>query len=201
MKKNILNSLAVIIIGVVMFLLGNYIAANNFQIVATTDNPQKANEIQETLTMFTRPTIRFVDGSKYMIAILGTNKEEVDYAAVELIEKGIITDDVGLNSNVDDIYSYFTNPKKVQKLEKLLNRALSKRLSHVEGIYSATTDIKIPVLTFDSDSADNVTASMTIKTNKAFDLERISANAKTVLTASIPRLTKENIKINFEFEE
>lgn len=201
MKKNILISLAILTFGVIMFLLGNYIAATNYQVVATTDNPQKANEIQDALTMFTRPTIRYIDGSKYMIAIFGTNKKQVDYAAVELVEKGIITDDVSLNPNVD-VYLYITStkPKKIQKLEKKLNRALSKRLSHIDGIYSAKTDIKIPMIMFFIEHPEPITATVTINTNKAFDLDRISNTTKSLLTASVPSLTKENIKVNFEFE-
>ncbi len=202
MKKNILISLAILAFGIGMFLLGNYIAATNYKIVATTDNPQKANEIQEALTRFGRPTIRYVDGSRNMIAIFGTNKNNVDYAAVELAEANLITDDVGINPNVD-VYMYITStkPKKIQKLENMLNRAFSKRLSHVDGIYSAKTNIHIPEATFFINESDPTTADVTINTNKAFDLERISNTTKTLLEASVPGLSKENIKINFEYEE
>lgn len=202
MKKNILITLAIIAYSIGAFLFGNYIAASNYKIVATTDNPQKANEIQETLTRFGRPTIRFVDGSKIMIAIFGTNKEEVDYAAVELAETDLLTDDVGINPNVD-VYMYITSTKlkKIQKIENMLNRAFSKRLSHVDGVYSAKTDIHMPEVTLFINDPEPVTANVTINTNKAFDLERISNTTKTLLTASIPVLTKENIKINFEYEE
>ncbi len=202
MKKKILIISAILAYGIGMFLVGNYIGATNMQTVATTDNPQKANEIQDALTIFTRPTIRYVDGSKYMIAIFGTNKNKVDYAAVELVEKGIITDDVGINSNVDNLYADITSTKqeKRERLEQKLNKRMSQRLSHIDGIYSAKTDIKLLVPTFFTDSQPS-TASITIKTNKAFDLDRISNNVKNTLTASVPGLSKENIKINFEYEE
>lgn len=202
MKKNILITTAILTFGLLMFLFGNYIAATNYKIVATTDNPQKANEIQEALTRFGRPTIRYVDGSKIMIAIFGTNKEKVDFAAVELAETGLITDDVEINPNVD-VYMYITStkPEKIRKLGNMLNRAFSKRLSHVDGVYSAKTDIHMPEVTLFINDPEPVTANVTINTNKAFDLERISNTTKTLLTASIPVLTKENIKINFEYEE
>lgn len=202
MKKKILTICAILAFGIGMFLYGDYIGSNNYQIVATTDNPKKASEIQEALTRFGRPTIRFVDGSKIMIAIFGTNKQKVDYAAIELAETDLITDDVGINPNVD-IYMYITStkPEKIQKLENMLNLAFSKRLSHVDGIYSAKTDIHIPEATIFINDPEPATAIVTINTNKAFDLERISKNTKTLLTASIPGLTKENIKINFEYEE
>lgn len=195
MKKNILISLAILTFGVIMFLLGNYVAATNYQVVATTDNLQKAGEIQDALTMFTRPTIRYVDGSKYMIAIFGTNKKHVDYAAVELVDKGIITDDVSLNLNVNFSKLYKCPPE----LKKRIDKALENRLKHIEGIYSATVNTDIPNLMFEFDKTPK--AEVTILTNKAFDLNRISNNAKTLLSASVPGLPKENIKVNFDFEE
>ena len=201
MKKNILITFAIFIFGLLMFLFGNYIAATNNQIIAETDNPQKANQIQEALTRFGRPTIRYVDGSKIMIAIFGTNKNNVDYAAVELAETDLITDDVWINPNVD-VYRYITStkPEKIRKLENMLNQAFSKRLSHIEGIYSAKTDIHIPEATFFINEPDPTTANVTINTNKAFDLDRISNRTKALLEASVPGLSKENIKIKFEYE-
>lgn len=186
-----------------MFWFGFYINALLTQPIhlATTDNLQKANEIQAEITNYRFPTVFSIDGSRYDIKILGGSKNVIDYAAVELADKGIITDNVSINSNVD-VYKYFTNPKKTKKLEKLLNKSFSKRLSHIDGVYCAQTYIDIPenIIEF-YQTPEPITAHVTLRTNKAFDIERITNTTKALLYASIPGLTKENIKINFEFEE
>lgn len=204
MKKKIFTAVIILVYGIGMLWIGFYMGELNFRPTpfAQTNNLQIANEIQSAITNYRYPTVLYVDGSKYYIEILSGTKNYIDYAAVELAEKDIITDEVFIQPNFNPyLYITSTKPKKLKKLQNLFNKNLSKRLSHVEGVYSAQTDIKMPDSVFFLYNQSPATANIIIKTNKAFDLERISSTIKTLLVASVPTLTKDNIKINFEFEE
>ncbi|MCM1338582.1 MAG: tetratricopeptide repeat protein [Muribaculaceae bacterium] len=205
MKKRILISLAVAVYGLGLSWGGFHLGAQMFRPTpfAKTDNLQKVNEIQAEITTFKHPTIRYVDGTVYYIDIWGGTKKDIDYFAVQLAEKDILTDEVSIYPNFNPyLYITSTKPKKLRKFEKLLNKNLSKRLSHIEGVYSAQIAINIPENIFSFyEKPKPITANVTIETNKAFDRERIAKVAKSLLAASVPALSRENIKIDFVYEE
>ncbi len=198
MKKKIFTILIILTYGIGMFWSGFQLNAYSCRAIpfARTDNLQKVNDIQAIIANYSYPSILYLDGSNYYIDILGATKNYIDYTAVELAEKNIITEDVFIYPNFNPyLYITTTKPKKLKKLENLLNKNLSKRLSHIEGVYNAKVNIKIPFLTLYEPYT--VTANVIIKTNKNFDIEKITNITKILLAASVPTLKKENIKIDF----
>ena len=177
-----------------MFLYGRYCGENNFKILAVTDNISSANKIQNKISTFKNPTIRFIDGTKYIIAIRNATESDIDKAAVELAKNGILTDDV--NVYIDfDMAKFVSNSANREKLTQNINKKIAKRLKLLEGIQEAKVDIKIPKNNMHTNNLP--TAEIELKTSKAINKKGISDIVKAIISSGIPGFNKNYIKINY----
>lgn len=177
-----------------MFFYGRYCGENNFKILAVTDNISSANKIQNKISTFKNPTIRFIDGTKYIIAIRNATESDIDKAAVELAKNGILTDDV--NVYIDfDMAKFVSNSSNREKLTQNLNKKIAKRLKLLEGIQEAKVDIKIPKNNMHTNNLP--TAEVELKTSKAINKKEISDIVKAIISSGIPGFNKNYIKINY----
>ena len=179
-----------------MFLYGRYCGENNFKILAVTDNISSANKIQNKITTFKNPTIRFIDGTKYIIAIRNATESDIDKAAVELAknEMEYLTDDVSIYT---DFYmaKFVSNSANREKLTQNLNKKIAKRLKLLEGIQEAKVDIKIPKNNMHTNNLP--TAEIELKTSKDINKKEISDIVKAIISSGIPGFNKNYIKINY----
>ena len=177
-----------------MFLYGRYCGENNFKILAVTDNISSANKIQNEITTFKNPTIRFIDGTKYIIAIRNATESDIDKAAVELAKNGILTDDVNVYINFD-MAKFVSNSANRKKLTQNLNKKIAKRLKLLDGIHEAKVDIKIPKNNMHTNNLP--TAEIELKTSKDINKKEISDIVKAIISSGIPGFNKNYIKINY----
>lgn len=177
-----------------MFFYGRYCGENNFKILAVTDNISSANKIQNKITTFKNPTIRFIDGTKYIIAIRNATESDIDKAAVELAKNGILTDDVSIYIDFD-MAKFVSNSSNREKLTQNLNKKIAKRLKLLEGIQEAKVDIKIPKNNMHTNNLP--TAEVELKTSKAINKKEISDIVKAIISSGIPGFNKNYIKINY----
>ena len=177
-----------------MFLYGRYCGENNFKILAVTDNISSANKIQNKISTFKNPTIRFIDGTKYIIAIRNATESDIDKAAVELAKNGILTDDVSIYIDFD-MAKFVSNSSNREKLTQNLNKKIAKRLKLLEGIQEAKVDIKIPKNNMHTNNLP--TAEIELKTSKAINKKEISDIVKAIISSGIPGFNKNYIKINY----
>lgn len=177
-----------------MFFYGRYCGENNFKILAVTDNISSANKIQNKITTFKNPTIRFIDGTKYIIAIRNATESDIDKAAVELAKNGILTDDVSIYIDFD-MAKFVSNSSNREKLTQNLNKKIAKRLKLLEGIQEAKVDIKIPKNNMHTNNLP--TAEIELKTSKAINKKEISDIVKAIISSGIPGFNKNYIKINY----
>ena len=177
-----------------MFLYGRYCGENNFKILAVTDNISSANKIQNKISTFKKTKKRFIDGTKYIIAIRNATESDIDKAAVELAKNGILTDDV--NVYIDfDMAKFVSNSANREKLTQNLNKKIAKRLKLLEGIQEAKVDIKIPKNNMHTNNLP--TAEIELKTSKAINKKEISDIVKAIISSGIPGFNKNYIKINY----
>ena len=177
-----------------MFFYGRYCGENNFKILAVTDNISSANKIQNKISTFKNPTIRFIDGTKYIIAIRNATESDIDKAAVELAKNGILTDDVSIYIDFD-MAKFVSNSSNREKLTQNLNKKIAKRLKLLEGIQEAKVDIKIPKNNMHTNNLP--TAEIELKTSKAINKKEISDIVKAIISSGIPGFNKNYIKINY----
>ena len=177
-----------------MFFYGRYCGENNFKILAVTDNISSANKIQNKITTFKNPTIRFIDGTKYIIAIRNATESDIDKAAVELAKNGILTDDVSIYIDFD-MAKFVSNSSNREKLTQNLNKKIAKRLKLLEGIQEAKVDIKIPKNNMHTNNLP--TAEIELKTSKDINKKEISDIVKAIISSGIPGFNKNYIKINY----
>lgn len=177
-----------------MFLYGRYCGENNFKILAVTDNISSANKIQNKISTFKNPTIRFIDGTKYIIAIRNATESDIDKAAVELAKNGILTDDVSIYIDFD-MAKFVSNSSNREKLTQNLNKKIAKRLKLLEGIQEAKVDIKIPKNNMHTNNLP--TAEVELKSSKDINKKETSDIVKAIISSGIPGFNKNYIKINY----
>lgn len=177
-----------------MFFYGRYCGENNFKILAVTDNISSANKIQNKITTFKNPTIRFIDGTKYIIAIRNATESDIDKAAVELAKNGILTDDVSIYIDFD-MAKFVSNSSNREKLTQNLNKKIAKRLKLLEGIQEAKVDIKIPKNNMHTNNLP--TAEVELKSSKDINKKETSDIVKAIISSGIPGFNKNYIKINY----
>ncbi len=184
---------------ILILLCGYNIGLNDYIKIATTDDIKKASEIENIISARYYNSIRFIDGTKYTIALRNANKDSYKDVVLSLIYDDVVTENVAIH--IDTNSTAFSKKGYTSKLAKDLKKELPFLLNGIVGVYNSTADVEFSSCFFNMDcSTPYVKANVKIDTNESFDTEEINELTKKLLLSTIRGLTKENIKIVFNIE-
>lgn len=184
---------------IIFISLGYSVGHNNYIKIATTDDIKKADEIEALLSAHWYNTIRFVDGTKYTIALHNANKDSYKDAVLSLIYDDVVTEDVAIYLDTKSVA--FNKKGYTSKLVKDYKKELPFLINGIVGVYNSTVDVEFSSCFFDMDCGKPyVKANIKIDTDESFDTEEIKELTEKLLLATINGLTKDNIKIEFNIK-
>ena len=184
---------------ILILFIGYCIGLNDYIEIATTDDIKKADEIEALLSARYYNTIRFVDGTKYTIALRNANKDSYKEAVLSLIIDDVVTENVGIHLDTKSVA--FSKKGYISNLVKDFKKGLPFLINGIEGVYNSTVDIEFNSCFFDMDCGNPyVKANIKIDTDESFDTEEIKELTEKLLISTIGGLTKDNIKIEFNIK-
>ncbi len=184
---------------ILILFIGYCIGLNDYIEIATTDDIKKADEIEALLSARYYNTIRFVDGTKYTIALRNANKDSYKEAVLSLIIDDVVTENVGIHLDTKSVA--FSKKGYISNLVKDFKKGLPFLINGIEGVYNSTVDIEFNSCFFDMDCENPyVKANIKIDTDESFDTEEIKELTEKLLISTIGGLTKDNIKIEFNIK-
>ena len=163
-------------------------------ILAETDNIQTANEIQELIGQDVI-TIRIKDGVKYQIAIFDESLDVVQRKAIELADSHLFDENISLRSNSAYIY------KHVKRAEKEMSKSFSKAISKLAPVISSKVKLTIGECYINKENCNPTSVNVEIDAFKNADTESITRIVQNLLLGTVPNLSKENIKIQFNLKD
>lgn len=176
--------------------LGYSVGHDNYIKIATTDDIKKATEIENIISSLNHNTIRFVDGTKYTIALRNANKDSYKEAVLSLIIDDVVTENVGIHLDTKSVA--FSKKGYISNLVKDFRKELPFLLNGITGVYNSTVDVEFSNCFFDG--KPYVKANIKIDTDESFDTKEIKELSEKLLLSTIGGLTKDNIKIEFSIK-
>lgn len=179
--------------------LGYWAGHDDYILVASTDDIKKAGEIEALMSARLYNTIRFVDGTKYTIALRNANKDAYKDAVLSLVIDDVVNENVGICLYMKPIA--FSKEGYLSNLAKAFKKELPFLINGIAGVYNSTLDVEFSSCFFDID-CNNPYAKVNVKidTDESFDTEEIKELTEKLLLATIGGLTKDNIKIEFNIK-
>ena len=184
---------------ILILLVGYSIGLNDYIRIATTDDIKKADEIEAMMSARWYNTIRFVNGTKYTIALRKANKDSYKEAVLSLIMDDVVTENVGIHLDTKPVA--YSKEGYISNLVKGFKKELPFLINGIEGVYSSTVDVEFSSCFFNMDCSNPyVKANVKIDTEESFDTEEIKELTERLLLSTIGGLTKDNIKIEFNIK-
>ena len=184
---------------ILILFIGYCIGFNDYIKIATTDDIKKADEIEALLSAHWYNTIRFVDETKYTIALRNANKDSYKEAVLSLIIDDVVTENVGIHLDTKSVA--FSKKGYISNLVKDYKKELPFLINGIVGVYNSTVDVEFSSCFFDMDCGKPyVKANIKIDTDESFDTEEIKELTEKLLLSTIAGITKDNIKIEFNIK-
>lgn len=183
----------------ITFISLGYIVGNDSYIeIATTDDINNANKVQNILLDNYFSTKLSKDGTKYEV-FAHCKKNEIDNIMVALSESDAINRNVGLELFDKGDFTT-TKESKREKLINTINDRLTIIIRKIEGVHNASISVSIPEQSMFAYNYQPITASINIETKIVdFDKQRrMEKSVKNLLISTITGLTEENLKINIK---
>ena len=178
--------------------LGYFVGYDSYIEIATTDDINNANKVQNILLDNYFSTKLSKDGTKYEVFV-HCKKNEIDNIMVALSESDAINRNVGLELFDKGDFTT-TNESKREKLINTINDRLTIIIRKIEGVENASVSVSIPEQSMYTYDYQPITANIYLET-ETVDLNkkrRIEKSVKNLLISTITGLTEENLKINIK---
>lgn len=190
-KESIIAIVSVILM-LIFLVIFKIIEPPNEILIAATNNPQKASQIQELLTTQKRETIRgYVYGENSESAEIGifikeTSKRAFVDATMEVLTSSIMDEDVKLTIEA----KYTPNRKQIiNNAEK----ALGNFVKNIDGVTDAKVAMKIG--NYDSSPIEIKEVIVELETIDNADSEKIENLINLYITHTLPNVKPKQIKL------
>lgn len=194
--KRIIACFLLIVIFQVIFLFFIYKIGRVETLVATTDNINQANKVQNVLLDNYFSTKLSKDGTRYEIFAI-CNKNEIDNIMIVLSESDAINQNVGLKLFDKGDFTT-TKENKRKKLINNINNRLTTVIRKIEDVENASVSVSIPEQAMFVYDNQPITATIYLETETE-DIhrhKRMEKSIKNLLISTITGLTEENLTIN-----
>lgn len=159
-------------------------------ILAETDNIETANEIQELIGQDV-DVIRIKDGATYQIGAYNTSTKTADKISLVLADSDLHYKDLSI------IRSIVTENSNNKRIEKEAPKIYTRKISLLYPVLSSKVKITLGECPINKEECESGFADVEINAFQNADTENITRIVQNLLIATVPNLSKDNIKIKF----